>query len=89
MKWFVYILFSEKDKRTYVGSTNNLDRRIKEHNSGNVTATKYRIPFKLLHSEKYESEQEARNREKYYKASSGRRYLKKLFIANQWGVAKR
>lgn len=46
-KWyFVYILKSEKDKKLYTGYTNDLKKRLKDHNAGVVTSTKYRIPLK-------------------------------------------
>ena len=59
MTYFVYILYSQKDHKLYVGCTSNLEDRIKEHNSGKVTATKNRIPLIIIHSEKFEDEAEA------------------------------
>jgi len=47
---FVYVLLSLKDQKRYIGLTNNLERRFNEHNSGQVKATKYRKPFKLIYS---------------------------------------
>ncbi|MFA5805656.1 MAG: GIY-YIG nuclease family protein [Melioribacteraceae bacterium] len=47
MFYYVYVLQSAKDKNFYVGYTNNIKRRIEEHNSGHVESTKNRIPFKL------------------------------------------
>lgn len=61
--FYLYILRSEKDKNLYIGSTNNLQKRFKEHNSGKVLSTKPRIPFKLLYYEAYAAEQDARERE--------------------------
>jgi len=76
MKSGTYILFSLKDKRTYVGSTNNLDRRLFEHQEGKVSATKNRLPIKLIYFEEYESIDQARKREHYYKSCAGRKKLK-------------
>lgn len=45
--FYVYILQSLKDLRTYVGYSSDIERRIKEHNSGRVKSTKHRKPFKL------------------------------------------
>lgn len=59
----LYILKSLKDQNLYIGSTNNLKRRILEHNSGKVFSTKYRRPFKLVYCELYKSESDARKRE--------------------------
>lgn len=43
--FYVYILKSKKDNNFYMGSTNDLKRRINEHNSGLVFSTKSRMPF--------------------------------------------
>ena len=65
--YFVYILQSLRDDRTYVGYTNNLDERLKRHNAGLVPATRHRTPLKLIYSEQFETAKEAKEREKYYK----------------------
>ena len=77
--YFIYVLQSLKDGRTYVGYTSNLEERLKRHNSGQVTATRHRMPLKLLFSEQFEIIQEAKKRELYWKNGSGRRKLKQLF----------
>lgn len=77
--YFIYVLQSEKDKRTYVGYTNNLEERLRRHNSGQVIATKYRRPLKLLFSEQFETAKEAKKREQYWKSGGGRRKLKRFF----------
>lgn len=61
--FYLYILGSQKDKDIYIGSTNNLKKRFKEHNSGKVFSTKSRIPFVLLYYEAYKIEEESRKRE--------------------------
>lgn len=76
---YVYVLFSLKDHRTYVGSTNNFERRLKQHNSGQVKSTKLRGPFKLLFTETFDTLSEARKRENWYKSGAGRRKLKEYF----------
>ena len=77
--YLVYILKSEKDSHTYVGYTNNLVRRIAEHNSGQAISTRYRHPLKLILSEKFTDERSAKIRELYWKSGAGRRKLKELF----------
>ncbi|MFH1182778.1 MAG: GIY-YIG nuclease family protein [Candidatus Moraniibacteriota bacterium] len=76
---FVYILQSQKDKRTYVGYTNNLKRRLAEHNNGRVQSTKNRKPFIILFTEKFLTSREAKKRELYWKSGAGRRNLNKIF----------
>ena len=78
--YFVCILQSLKDDRTYVGYTNNLDKRLKRHNAGLVPATKHRIPLKLIYSEQFETAKEAKGREKYYKNGGGRKRMKQMFL---------
>lgn len=61
--FFVYILRSLKDGQLYIGSTDDLRRRIEEHNTGKSESTKFRKPFKLIYYEAYISERDARHRE--------------------------
>jgi putative endonuclease len=75
----VYILQSLKDNKTYVGYTNNFERRFDQHNSGKSKSTKYRAPFKLLINEEFENSVEAKKRELWWKGGSGRRKLKEYF----------
>ncbi len=58
--FFVYILKSNKRDWYYVGSTNRLEERIKEHNSGKVRSTKSFIPFEIVYAKKFNTENEAR-----------------------------
>ena len=76
--YFVYVLKSEKDNKLYTGFTNNLNRRIAEHNKGKLStpSTRNRGPFKLVYSEKVDDRKTARAREKYFKSGSGREFIK-------------
>ncbi len=76
---FVYLLLSLKDRRTYVGSTTDLSRRLKEHNAGMSQATRHRRPLKLIYKEEFASIEQARLREKFFKTKQGRNELKKIF----------
>ena len=77
--YYVYILQSLKDKRTYVGYTQNLDERLKEHSAGQNISTKHRVPFRLIYSREFATAQEAKQRELYWKNGGGRRKLKEMF----------
>jgi putative endonuclease len=55
--FFVYILKSKKDDNLYVGYTNDLRRRIEEHNLGFNQSTRLRKPFKLIYYEAYFSKE--------------------------------
>ncbi len=76
--YFVYVLKSEKDKKFYIGITNNIEKRLKQHNDGNNFSTKYRKPFILVYYEIKENRQEARKREKFLKSGCGRELVKQL-----------
>jgi len=65
--FYVYILQSLKSKKLYVGFTADLRRRLNEHNSGLSSSTKYSIPWNLVYYEDYQSERDARVREKKLK----------------------
>ena len=68
--FYVYVLRSKKDGEFYIGSTNDLRRRFKEHNGGKVFATKSRIPFEIIYYEAYKREEDARHRESNLKLRS-------------------
>ena len=61
--YFVYVIKSLKDKTTYIGFTENLQKRLKEHNNGKTKSIKHKIPFKLVYFEEYQSKTLARKRE--------------------------
>lgn len=82
---YVYVLMSEKDKNNYVGFTQNVEKRLGEHNKGLVTSTRNRRPLKLIYFEASFDQTDATNREKYLKSSWGKRYMKnrlKYFLKN-------
>jgi putative endonuclease len=68
--WYFYVLQSLKDPQYfYKGSTNNLPKRIEQHNKGTVTSTKPYGPFRLVYYEAYLREHGARMRESSVKKS--------------------
>lgn len=69
--YYVYILYSFKDHKLYVGSTSNLKRRLNQHNAGQVVSTKNRLPLKLIHYEYFINKQDALARERYLKSGYG------------------
>ena len=77
--YYIYVLQSLKDYKTYVGYTDDFERRFKQHNLGHVNSTKHRIPFKLLFTEEFDTSAEAKKRELYWKSGAGRRELKEYF----------
>ena len=87
MKYYVYILRSEKFDRHYVGISQNPQRRILEHNMGCTKSTKGFRPYILQWQEECLDRVSARQLEKYYKSGAGRRKIKKLFPCSSAGRA--
>ena len=67
MSWYVYILRSSKKRWYYVGSTNNIERRVREHNVGKVKSTKLFTPLSLVFTKIFNTELDARLYEKKLK----------------------
>jgi len=76
--WLVYILRSEKSGRYYVGSTNDLDRRLHEHNIGHTPSTRNKGPWVVVYSERAQTEAEARKRERQIKSWKSRVRIEEL-----------
>ena len=72
---FAYVLRSEKTRRYYVGSTDNLKNRLQEHNSGETKSIRNGIPWQLVHTEQFKIRAESVRKEKQIKARGAQRYL--------------
>jgi putative endonuclease len=77
----VYALSSCQKKYIYVGMTNNLARRIAEHNNGFNKTTKPYAPFTIIYQEELPDRIQARIREKYLKSGIGKAFLKSLITS--------
>jgi putative endonuclease len=73
---YSYILKSLKDGRYYYGSTEDVNKRLLKHNSGQVRSTKGRRPFIIHFVEEHETRSLAFEREMFYKSVDGYKYLK-------------
>lgn len=58
--------------------TTNLKIRLVKHAKGEVTATKFRRPFKLIHYEYFINKDDAMAREEFLKSGYGRKQLKEI-----------
>ncbi|MBU0759065.1 MAG: GIY-YIG nuclease family protein [Candidatus Omnitrophica bacterium] len=74
--YYVYVLQSLKDRKFYTGFTDDLERRVKEHNNGDEPSTRPRIPFGLVYIEGCLSKKDAVAREKQLKTGRGKKYLR-------------
>ncbi len=76
--FYVYCLQSNKDTdQLYFGYTNDLKRRLIEHNTGQNISTKRYMPWKVIYYEACISETDAKRRETYLKTTMGRRMFKR------------
>jgi predicted GIY-YIG superfamily endonuclease len=81
MEYYVYILKSLKTGKRYVGYTENLARRIKEHNTRKTVHTdKTDAPFQLIWHCVFQDKYKALEFEKYLKSGSGRAFASKHLI---------
>ena len=75
----VYILYSPSSTKTYTGFTNNIQRRLLEHNETESKGFTLRYrPWVLIHVEEYLNKQEATAREKFFKSGVGRQLIKSI-----------
>lgn len=75
MFFYTYVLESAKDGKRYIGYTNNLRKRLKEHDRGDNILTRPRLPLKLIYFEGCLDGEDAKRRENYLKTTQGRRFL--------------
>jgi putative endonuclease len=77
--YYVYVLQSQAKPYLYVGLTNNVKRRVGQHQAGREKTTKPYIPFKLLFTEPFPDRVQARIREKYLKSGIGKEWIKNKY----------
>lgn len=63
----LYILKSQSSNKLYIGVTNNLQRRFREHNSGESKSTAAHKPWQIVYCEVYRSKLDALERERKLK----------------------
>ena len=83
MMFYVYILYSEKIDRYYVGYSENPALRLEDrHNKGKVKATKGGAPYRLIKHKGFTTEIEAIREEKRIKKMKSRKYIEQIIIGN-------
>ena len=73
--FYTYILFSKKDGHLYHGHSASLKKRIEDHQKGMVQATKNRRPLILIYYEAFLIEEDAIEKEAYYKTGPERKFI--------------
>ena len=80
--WYVYFL-ELRNGDIYVGSTDDLRRRVASHKKGQVVSTKVHAPLTLKSYIAVETEQHARQLERYFKSGSGKAFVNKRLLRVQ------
>ena len=78
--WYVYVLRSTRSPFIYIGHTEDLERRLGQHNEGLNLSTKHHIPFVLEAYVAVKTEVQAIQLEKYFKTGSGKSVLKRRIL---------
>ena len=78
--FYAYIIFSQKLNKFYIGSTNDLQRRLQDHNRGKTSFAKQGLPWQLKYWEEFASRKEAVKREMEIKKRKDRKYIEKLIV---------
>jgi putative endonuclease len=76
--FYLYILKSTSSGRYYIGSSDNVEHRLVEHNSGKTPSTRNRGPWVLMHTEAFSTLSEARKREYQVKSWKNRAYMETM-----------
>ncbi len=75
---FVYILFSKKLNKHYIGACKDIERRLYEHNIGHSKFTKTGLPWELKYVEEFEDLGKAKKRELEIKKKKSRKFIEEL-----------
>jgi len=78
--YYAYVLKSKNFEYFYKGHCSDLIKRLEQHNSGMTVSIRPYIPFEVVYFEEFESLNEAIKREKYFKSSHGRKFLKQKMM---------
>jgi putative endonuclease len=76
--FYIYIIHSSHRQRYYVGSTEDVEKRLQQHNAGKSASTRAGIPWELIRTESFATRSEAVLRERQIKARGIGRYLADL-----------
>lgn len=79
--YYTYILLSEKSHIFYYGFTSNLKRRLIEHHSGTMKSTKAHTSWRLVWYGAFETENQAKDFERYIKSGSGKAFAYKRLVS--------
>ena len=76
--YHIYAHLSLKDNKFYIGFTNDIKRRIKEHDQGKNISTSCRLPLELIYFEAHRNKKDAMRRERYFKSTKGKITIRQM-----------
>lgn len=80
--WFVYVIINKAKDYKYIGISQDLNKRLKQHNAGVTQSTKPHRPFeRIIQLAECSTAVEARKQEKYFKSGIGRKHIKNLILS--------
>jgi len=77
-KFYTYIVYSSKLDKYYIGSTNDLQRRLSDHNRGKTSFAKLGMPWELKYFEEFPTRKDAVQRELQFKKKKDRKFIENL-----------
>ncbi len=77
-KYFTYIIKRINKDEYYVGVAEDVDSRLRQHNCGNVVATKHKRPYKVVFSQEFDSKKIALRAEKKIKKWKRKDFIEKV-----------
>ena len=83
MKYYVYILQSRKNNKFYIGFSDDVERRLSQHNVGRNKSTKSGTPWEIKYLEEFDDRKKAMNREKEIKDKKSKKYIEWLISSRQ------
>ncbi|WP_293010659.1 GIY-YIG nuclease family protein [Mongoliibacter sp.] len=81
--YYAHVLKSKVHNYYYKGHCKDLQKKLIQHNSGMTVSIRPYIPFEIVYFEEFETEIEAIKREKYFKTSRGREFLRKILAGRE------
>ncbi|MDY0393083.1 MAG: GIY-YIG nuclease family protein [Candidatus Bipolaricaulis sp.] len=83
MFYYTYILYSDITEKYYIGSSEDVVRRLERHNAGATPSTKSGRPWRIVWTHQHDCKTDALKQENYIKRMKSRAYI--LSLINKGG----
>jgi len=81
--FYTYILYSQQLNKSYIGSCDNIEKRLHRHNKGHTKFTKTGLPWTLVYAEQFQTRADAFKREQKIKKKKSKAYIEKLIFSSK------